>query len=376
MNISQNLATNILYRMKDIINQDLNYIDVDGTIIASTDPKRVGTFHAASLECVKKGKYVIIENDSQYEGSRKGINMPIYFDDSIIGVIGITGNKDEVEKFGEIIRLMTEILIKEAWIKDQDIRKKEIIKAFIERVILEYEHDLFPMSDFSFPYVVIVGKYNINDIFLIDDSIYNILKDHFSYNKHHFFTVSRNEIIILYNYYKNEKISSSIELLKKDIFEKTKLNFKFGIGTNASDYKDLKLSYKNAKEILKISDVFSSSKSVFEYEKMDLELLFMNLKKSNVETFKKKCLKNFSLKEIKEFSGILSVYEKFNGSITKTSEELFMHKNTLQYKLAKIKKISGYDLRNLRDFTILSLAFKLWAIDSENTDYINFSPRN
>ena len=376
MNISQNLATNILYRMKDIINQDLNYIDVDGTIIASTDPKRVGTFHAASLECVKKGKYVIIENDIQYEGSRKGINMPIYFDDSIIGVIGITGNKDEVEKFGEIIRLMTEILIKEAWIKDQDIRKKEIIKAFIERVILEYEHDLFPMSDFSFPYVVIVGKYNINDIFLIDDSIYNILKDHFSYNKHHFFTVSRNEIIILYNYYKNEKISSSIELLKKDIFEKTKLNFKFGIGTNASDYNDLKLSYKNAKEILKISDVFSSSKSVFEYEKMDLELLFMNLKKSNIETFKKKCLKNFSLKEIKEFSGILSVYEKFNGSITKTSEELFMHKNTLQYKLAKIKKISGYDLRNLRDFTILSLAFKLWAIDSENTDYINFSPRN
>ena len=376
MNISQNLATNILYRMKDIINQDLNYIDVDGTIIASTDPKRVGTFHAASLECIKKGKYVIIENDSQYEGSRKGINMPIYFDDSIIGVIGITGNKDEVEKFGEIIRLMTEILIKEAWIKDQDIRKKEIIKAFIERVILEYEHDFFPMSNFSFPYVVIVGKYNINDIFLIDDSVYNILKDHFSYNKHHFFTVSRNEIIILYNYYKNEKISSSIELLKKDIFEKTRLNFKFGIGTNASDYNDLKLSYKNAKEILKISDVFSSSKSVFEYEKMDLELLFMNLKKSNVETFKKKCLKNFSLKEIKEFSGILSIYEKFNGSITKTSEELFMHKNTLQYKLAKIKKISGYDLRNLRDFTILSLAFKLWAIDSENTDYINFSPRN
>ena len=176
MNISQNLATNILYHMKDIINQDLNYINVDGIIIASTDPKRVGTFHAASLECVKKRKNIIIENDSQYEGSRNGINMPIYFDDSIIGVIGITGNKNEVEKFGEIIKLMTEVLVKEAWIKDQDIRKKEIIKAFIERVILEYEHDLFPMADFSFPYVVIVGKYDINDFFFTDDDIYNILK--------------------------------------------------------------------------------------------------------------------------------------------------------------------------------------------------------
>ena len=75
MNISQNLATNILYHMKDIINQDLNYIDINGTIIASTDPKRVGTFHAASLECIKKEKYVIIENDSQYEGSRKGLSQ-------------------------------------------------------------------------------------------------------------------------------------------------------------------------------------------------------------------------------------------------------------------------------------------------------------
>ena len=60
MNISQNLATNILYHMKDIINQDLNYINVDGIIIASTDPKRVGTFHAASLECVKKRKNIIL----------------------------------------------------------------------------------------------------------------------------------------------------------------------------------------------------------------------------------------------------------------------------------------------------------------------------
>ena len=100
MDISQNLATNILYQMKDIINQDLNYINIDGTIIASTDPKRVGTFHAASLECIRKGKQVTIEYDNQYIGSKKGINMPIYFDESIIGVIGITGDKEEVSKFG------------------------------------------------------------------------------------------------------------------------------------------------------------------------------------------------------------------------------------------------------------------------------------
>lgn len=373
MDISQNLATNILYQMKDIINQDLNYINIDGTIIASTDPKRVGTFHAASLECIRKGKQVTIEYDNQYIGSKKGINMPIYFDESIIGVIGITGDKEEVSKFGEIIRLMTSILLKEAWIKDQNIRKREIIKAFIERIILKYEHDFFPMSDFLFPYVVIVGNFENNNIFLIDDNIYNILKNNLSHNRHNFFTVSRNEIIILYNYKKNEKISTSIELLQKDLLEKTKLNFKFGIGTRSFDYEDLKISYKNAKEVLKMSSIFSVSRSVFSHDEMDLELLFMNLTKSSMSSFKEKVFKNLSQKNLEEFSTILSIYEEYNGSITKTAEKLFMHKNTLQYKLGKIKKLSGYDPRVLRDFTILSLAFKLRNIDLETIDYIDFS---
>ena len=121
----------------------------------------------------------------------------------------------------------------------------------------------------------------------------------------------------------------------------------------------MKISYKNAKEILKISDVFSASDSVFEYDKKDLELLFINFKMSNMKSFNEKVLKNFSQKELKEFSTIMTIYEEFNGSITQTAEKLFMHKNTLQYKLQKIKKLSGYDPRVLRDFTVLSLAFKL-----------------
>ena len=205
MNISKNLATNILQQLKNIINQDLNYINEDGTIIASTDPKRVGTFHAASVECIKREKTIIIENDNEYIGSKKGINMPIYFDESIIGVIGITGDKKEVSKFGEIIRLMTSILLKEAWIKDQDIRKGKIVKSFIERIVLEYEHDFFPMTDFLFPYVVIVGKADKNDVFIDEEDIQSVLKDNLAYNRHNYFTFYRNEVIILYHYYKHGK---------------------------------------------------------------------------------------------------------------------------------------------------------------------------
>lgn len=359
MEISTSLATNILLKMKEIINQDLNYINTKGIIIASTNPERVGNFHEASLVCIREGKEIIIENDSQYTGSKKGINMPIYFDENIAGVIGITGEKKEVEKYGEIIRLMTGILIKEAWIKDQDFRKKEITKAFIERIILEYDHDIYPMTNFTFPYICVVGIVDKNNFTFLDDKISDVLRDYFAYDNRHFFTISRNEIIILYHYFKDENIFSSIENLQKLIFKKFNILIKFAIGNTSSNYDELKLSYKNAKEILKISTVFSTKKSIFDYNEMDLELLFINLKKNAIENFKDKILKNISAKDFEEFSNILAVYEEENGSVIHTAERLFMHKNTLQYKLNKIKRLSGYDPRNLKDFTILSLVMKL-----------------
>lgn len=359
MNISVNLATNILNKMKEIIHQDLNYIDKSGIIIASTAPDRTGTFHAAGLKSIKEKTPIIINSDDEFHGSRKGINMPIYFNDTIVGAIGISGDKNEVEKYGEIIKMMTEILIKEAWIKDSDIRAKEINRTFIERIVLGYDYDFFPTTDFTFPYAVVVGKLNKNNSFLVNDKIYDILKNSLSHNKNNIYTISRNEIIILYHFYKDENISKTIFQLQEKLLEKTKLDFRFGIGTKAFEYSSLKESYKAAKEILNFMIKFSIKKSVSEYEKMDLEFIFLNLKKSDIENFTNRILKNFTPKEIEEFSLLMNSYEENNGSIFHTSEALFMHKNTLQYKLNKIKQLSGYDPRHLKDFIVLSLAFKL-----------------
>ena len=160
-------------------------------------------------------------------------------------------------------------------------------------------------------------------------------------------------------FYKDENISKTIFQLQEKLLEKTKLDFRFGIGTKAFEYSSLKESYKAAKEILNFMIKFSIKKSVSEYEKMDLEFIFLNLKKSDIENFTNRILKNFTPKEIEEFSLLMNSYEENNGSILHTSEALFMHKNTLQYKLNKIKQLSGYDPRHLKDFIVLSLAFKL-----------------
>lgn len=125
----------------------------------------------------------------------------------------------------------------------------------------------------------------------MNDKIYDILKNSLSYNKNNVYTISRNEIIILYHFHKDENISKTILQLQEKLLEKTKLDFRFGIGTKALEYNALKDSYKAAKEILNFMIKFSLKKPVSEYEKMDLEFIFLNLKKSDIDNFTNKILK-------------------------------------------------------------------------------------
>ena len=98
MEISRNLAENIVKEMAEIIDRNINYININGEIIASTDEIRVGTYHEGAKIVIDENRTLIIEYDNQYAGTKKGINLPVKFNNKTVGVIGISGKKEEVEK--------------------------------------------------------------------------------------------------------------------------------------------------------------------------------------------------------------------------------------------------------------------------------------
>lgn len=372
MEISATLAQQIVSDMKNIINQELNFMNTKGYVIASTDPKRVNTEHEAAKIVCTTGNEIVIESDQQYKGTKKGMNIPVYFENTIIGVIGITGEKDEVSKFGHIIKKMTEILIKEAWLKDLSIQRRENNRRIIEFLLFTPESEkkqlnithLFDFNMSSSSKIVIVGKItqkkeNSSPHFV--DGLTTILDKYFSYNHQQVFTIKNDEIIIVIDQMQDEILENILQNIRKEALNKLQLALIFGIGSPTGTDVTIKTSYQQASSTVRWYKSFSEE-CIHYFRDMDIGLILNHVSDTDKENYLRKVLSRLTKEEIKDYLKILHVYGKYNGSINKCSQKLFIHKNTLQYKLNKLAKLTGYNPRNLDDYVILKLAFLLYEL--------------
>ncbi|WP_159459234.1 CdaR family transcriptional regulator [Helcococcus massiliensis] len=364
MEISNKLANSIVQELKDIISFNLNYMDKKGKIIASTDPARIGQVNMASFESMNINKMIVVEKDGQFQNAKKGINIPVNFENEIIGTIGITGDPHDVINYATIIKKMTEILITKEWIdnvKQNEIDKKKI---FLENLIFSStSEDLY-----SYPINNTTNKVIIDSLTFpkLNDPILNnkvleitnaILNKH---NFQYYSAIIQDNLIILIDKYNKETLDPIIMKLSETLLSKLEIKSFYGISSIYKEIEDTPLKFEEAKSsmnwITKIND--DEAMSMY-YNKLDLGILFKNTSKDQINQYKEKILSNLSQDEIEEYKDIMLSYTKNNGSIKKTSEDLFIHKNTLQYKLNNIYKKTGYNPRKLSDYIVLRFAFLL-----------------
>ncbi|MBS4534777.1 helix-turn-helix domain-containing protein [Clostridium sp. D2Q-14] len=354
--------------MKEFVEQDLIFMNPKGEIIASTDPSRLGSFHYGGKKVAKTEKDLIIHSDTEYKGAKKGINMPVRLNDTIIGVIGITGDSEEVKKYVKIIRRLTEILVKEGYTKDlenNEIEKDRMIMDTLifneskleENHIIKYEN-LFSIKN-HIPRIVIVATIagHENKRLLNKEKVFRLFRSLLKTEKT-IISLSGNNIIMIVERAKKDQIKYMIDHIRSVVKQKTNLHLKFGIGNLQKELSNLRESYIKASDALKWSFLVTK-KEVAYYDEMDLEILLNNIPSNYIYEYTNKILKGLTQSESNEYGKILELYEKHNGSIKRISEELFIHKNTLQYKINKLYKMTGYDMRKLRDFTVLRTAFIL-----------------
>ncbi|MCR1898749.1 helix-turn-helix domain-containing protein [Irregularibacter muris] len=378
MNVPQYLAKDIVGRMKEIINQDINYIDTKGVIMASTDEKRIGTFHGGAKRVLSGKNEIIIHYDEEYPGAKQGINLPVYFENNIVGVIGITGKEEEVGRYGKIIQSMTEILIKEAYLVEQKNIGRETKRQFVEELLFRRhktdEKTLMIRSELlnikiNIPRIVVVArireKYEekMLNTPAIYEKIYNIIQGYVDFNKQNLIIQSGMNYIMLLDTNTLKEIHSLIQSIHENIEKKYDIKVCFGIGGISSSADAMRTSYLEARKALDVA-LTSQTKCIIEYSELDIELFLDEIPQRIKQEYIQKVFRNIDMNQMDEYIEFLGKYFQNNGSITKTAEELYIHKNTVQYKLKRIKALTGYDARNIEDSAILYLAITLYTLEN------------
>ncbi len=151
-----------------------------------------------------------------------------------------------------------------------------------------------------------------------------------------------------------EKLAVSMEeTLKNELRVKTVI----GIGTVSDHLRELSDSYKEAQTAIDVGKVFDTEKSIINYENLGIGRLIYQLPTTLCEIFLSEVFKKNSIDSLdQETLFTINKFFENNLNVSETSRKLFVHRNTLVYRLEKIKKLTGLDLRQFDHAIVFKVA--------------------
>ena len=151
-----------------------------------------------------------------------------------------------------------------------------------------------------------------------------------------------------------DKLARQMEdTLKNELFIKTVI----GIGTVAEHLRSLADSYKEAQTAIDVGKVFDTEKSIINYENLGIGRLIYQLPTTLCEIFLSEVFKKNSIDSLdQETLFTINKFFENNLNVSETSRKLFVHRNTLVYRLEKIKKLTGLDLRQFDHAIVFKVA--------------------
>jgi carbohydrate diacid regulator len=367
----------IVDEIKKAIHRDLNIMDDKGIIIASTDHNRIGQLHGGARTLLQSEKTeLIITADCEAEGTRRGINLPITIQGNCVGVIGITGDPDDVSDLGSAIQTMTEIMIIGIQ-RQKDLNLREIERLnFIESWILSEIADMDVMDLDSFKL-----RARMLEIDLFQPRILCAFepRPHFEANKTNYeqtqnanlvkfikplvsenaqnICVSINSRIVVFFAEKSvSAVSHLAHRICNDIKSAYMVDLCCGVSQPAMDYKRVGECYKEALDACRASSRFGA-KRVLIYESGTLFYLIQSIPREQVECLQQKVFQNCTDKEKREMLETLNLFFVNNGNISQASSAAFVHTNTFLYRLNKLHRKTGFDPHKPRDIGTL---YFLW----------------
>ena len=350
MELSVQSAQRIVDEISGIVGQHINMMDERGNIIASTDGTRVGHFHAGAKRIVEEGlPELYVRPEDATPTVRAGLNLPITHGGRTVGVIGITGAYEQVIGYGQVVKKMTEILIREGNEQDEKRLDQRVRSRFLEDWVLGggllqpqvlAERGLALGVDITVPRRVMVvsvrdlarytdtaaGQKRIDQL---ETAVSGLVEGEAGG------IILRNTArqILLLRARPDAQMQAMAQRLCVMARERFGLRLAVGIDGGAPD---VHRAYAQANKAWRSARM--APEGVLPYDSVTLELFTGDVPRQTKEEYLRKVFRGCTYEELRRWIGLLEAYFAAEGSIQAAADALYIHKNTLQYRLKRLEE--------------------------------------
>jgi carbohydrate diacid regulator len=379
MKITADLAQPILHKLLSFIDSNINIVDENGVIVASGDASRINQEHKGALQVLSLKKELIISDmDSEYlYGTLPEINLPIEYQDRIIGVIviDVIGDITFTCKLAKVIKMNFEVFLTQMNINNQLHYKQKAIEAWIADLINPYEFNKNKLETSS-NYIGLNNQIERSVILIgieelstspeqIDDPDYfqkmSDLRKKIETNIHFIIDpLSVSSFIKKKSYFllvpfsgKNNEKEKMLAYSIKGALDKIGLLSYIGIGERYRGVEGYRESYFQAYQsitLLKKMNLNNGIAHIHDWGIIRLmDCIPIDIRNKFIEFYMHGNVLNDELEQT------LEVFIDCNLNAKEASKRLHLHRNTLIYRLDKISETLHLDPKKFNDAMILKL---------------------
>ena len=349
--MSSRVFQSVVLQLKESTSRTIGVIDANGAVVACSELSRIGETLPNSVEAISaEHGGLVVQNGYTFKtlnglGSQFDYAVFTSGEDDLAGTIcsmsavALNGAKTYFEEKHDKAAFVKSILSDNILLGDIYLRAKELhfVSEVPRAVFLIRQEDSVDVSVID----VVQGLYPDRQI----DYVISISETDVALVKQVTETTNAKD---LYKMAKGIEEAVSTEL---------KIKVVIGIGTVVSHVRDLARSYQEAQMAIEVGKVFETERSVINYENLGIGRLIYQLPTTLCEMFLQEVFKKNPIDSLdQETLFTINKFFENNLNVSETARKLFVHRNTLVYRLEKIKKLTGLDLREFDDAITFKVA--------------------
>lgn len=361
--ISSQIIQTSLDELKAITKVDLCVYDLSGEWVAGTVN---GSQEGFDLQNGLIGNFAYSPADSQVIGPHH--LLKIYDETELLYILVASGTSDDVYMVGKVAVCQLQNLV---------IAYKERFDRnnFFQNLILD---NLLLVDIYNRAKKLHIEVNSQRAVYLIetrsekDGTVMELLKGLFSAQLGDYLTaVDENNIILIKNLEgdaSQEAMASVANTIVDMMSTEAMINVRVSYGTVVQELKDVSKSYKEAKMAMDVGKIFYEEKTVAAYGSLGIGRLIYQLPVNLCKMFIEEIFgDNIPTDLDEETLNTLNKFFENNLNVSETARQLYVHRNTLVYRIERIQENTGLNLRNFDD----ALTFKIALMVANYMKYLD-----